>query len=157
MRIKGVIEKDKEYLDSGENPPKGVPVHTGPHQGKFYNTEDAEKIASPISGKEIMEKFNLLAGKTIGEVKEFLTNKVMDGELKIDDKDSAYSMAEQYIKEKGLKKSFNNDNDYNELNIGVTSTNVRVSTDINKNNDIDIENNSSSHNNSNNNQKKNIN
>ena len=105
MRIKGVIEKDKEYLDSGENPPKGVPVHTGPHQGKFYNTEDAEKIASPISGKEIMEKFNLLAGKPIGEVKEFLTNKVMDGELKIDDKDSAYSMAEQYIKEKGLKKS----------------------------------------------------
>ena len=69
----------------------------------------SEKIISPISGKEIMEKFNLLAGKTIGEVKEFLTNKVMDGELKIDDKDSAYSMAEQYIKEKGLKKSFNND------------------------------------------------
>jgi poly(A) polymerase len=64
------------------------------------------KITSPISGKEIMDKFEIPAGKPIGEVKEFLTNKVMDGELAIDDKDAAYSMAEQYIKEKGLKKSF---------------------------------------------------
>jgi hypothetical protein len=74
----------------------------------LQNTSPAEKITSPISGKEIMEKFNLLAGKPIGEVKEFLTNKVIDGELKQDDKESAYSMAEQFIKEKGLKKSFDN-------------------------------------------------
>ena len=74
----------------------------------MQNAVPAKEITSPISGKEIMEKFNIPAGKPIGEVKEFLTNKVMDGELKIDDKDSAYSMAEQFIKEKGLKKSFDN-------------------------------------------------
>lgn len=64
-----------------------------------------EKIGSPINGKEIMEKLSVPAGRMVGEIKEYLTNKVVEGELSPDDKDKALEMAKKFMEDKNITKS----------------------------------------------------
>lgn len=105
--IRRLGKKDAEILidlceADGKATAKPIPEKIKAFRETMESSLPEEKIASPISGKEIMDKFGLPAGKQIGEVKEYLVNKVVEGELKPDDKKKAYSMAKRFIKEKGL-------------------------------------------------------
>ena len=51
--------------------------------------EHPSSIVSPISGAEIMKYFNLPQGKLIGEIKNYLTELVIDGKLEKDDMDGS--------------------------------------------------------------------
>lgn len=59
--------------------------------------EQPEKLCSPLNGKELMELFNLPQNKIIGDVKQYLTELVINGELDKNDKDSATKFAEKYL------------------------------------------------------------
>lgn len=61
--------------------------------------EKPASITSPIDGREIMEYFNLKSGRLIGTIKEFLANKVIDGDLDKDDKEGAFNMVKSYLGE----------------------------------------------------------
>jgi len=65
--------------------------------------EKPETLVSPIDGHEIMKEFNLKPGVFIGEVKNYLTNLVIDGKLKKGDREGAYAEARRYIYNKRRK------------------------------------------------------
>jgi poly(A) polymerase len=52
-------------------------------------TEHPEMIVSPLTGDEIMERFGLVPGKRIGELKDYLLGLVLDGKLDPEDKETA--------------------------------------------------------------------
>lgn len=47
---------------------------------------------SPLSGKEIMEHFSLKEGKIVGDIKEFLKEKVIEGLLDKENKEKSYEL-----------------------------------------------------------------
>jgi len=53
-------------------------------------------IKSPLSGDEIMERFNIPPGKLVGEIKEYLTNLVIDDTL-----EDVYVKVAEFIERKG--------------------------------------------------------
>jgi putative nucleotidyltransferase with HDIG domain len=55
-----------------------------------------DKIQSPLTGEELMSKFKIKPGRIIGQIKDYLTDKVTDGELKPGDKENAYKLANNY-------------------------------------------------------------
>jgi len=59
--------------------------------------EQPEEMVSPIDGNEIMAALHLPPGRMIGEIKQYLTDKVVDGALEYDDKIGAINMAEAYL------------------------------------------------------------
>ena len=61
--------------------------------------EEIEKIRSPLDGHELMRIFGGKPGPWIGQVKDYLLNLVLDGELAQDDKETAERLARQYLKE----------------------------------------------------------
>lgn len=69
--------------------------------GYYFQEVRKEKpceMKAPLSGEEIMTILNIKPGKLVGEIKDFLLNKVIDGELRETDKETA----EKLIKEKFL-------------------------------------------------------
>ena len=62
--------------------------------------EKPTEIVSPISGDEIMFYFRLLPSKLIGDIKEHLVEKIINGELKKNDKYSAYEFAKDFRKKR---------------------------------------------------------
>ena len=46
-------------------------------------------VKSPLSGKEIMKIFQISSGKKVGEWQEYLIEKIMEGEFKFEDKETA--------------------------------------------------------------------
>lgn len=48
-----------------------------------------ETLKSPLTGKEIMQLLGIETGPTVGRVKEFLMNEVMEGRIPPEDKDAA--------------------------------------------------------------------
>jgi poly(A) polymerase len=59
--------------------------------------EEPESLASPIDGNEIMNEFSLKPGKFVGEIKNHLTNLVIDDKLDKDDREGAFAKAREYI------------------------------------------------------------
>lgn len=59
--------------------------------------EQPEAMCSPINGEEIMKSLHLAPGKTVGLVKDYLTNLVLDGTLTTDDKLGAVRAAEAFL------------------------------------------------------------
>jgi poly(A) polymerase len=65
--------------------------------------EDAvEKLESPLDGNELMEHFERPPGPWIKFVKDFLEGEVVEGRLGKDDKEAAWKMARDFVREKGL-------------------------------------------------------
>ncbi|MEN6372814.1 MAG: HDIG domain-containing metalloprotein [Armatimonadota bacterium] len=59
------------------------------HIEKVKAETDVEAMASPLSGREIMDILGIEPGTLIGEIKDYLTNEVIEGRLKQEDKDQA--------------------------------------------------------------------
>ena len=59
--------------------------------------EEPSKMTSPIDGKEIMGEFGLKPSRVVGEIKNHLTNLVVDGVLDKDDREGAFAKAREYI------------------------------------------------------------
>jgi len=64
--------------------------------------EQPEVMCSPINGNEIMASLHLGPGKTVGLVKDHLTNLVIDGTLAPDDKLGAITFAESFLSGKSI-------------------------------------------------------
>ncbi len=59
--------------------------------------EQPSTLTSPIDGNEIMTEFELKPTKFVGDIKNFLTNLVIDGKLDKDDREGAFAKAREYI------------------------------------------------------------
>ena len=55
--------------------------------------QETPKFESPLNGNEIMTLFNLQPSKDVGRIKNYLTQLVIDGDLKQDDKEKAIELA----------------------------------------------------------------
>jgi len=62
--------------------------------------ESPDTLTSPIDGHEIMREFGIKPGKFVGEIKNYLTNLVLDGKLDREDRENAYAKAREYINER---------------------------------------------------------
>lgn len=63
---------------------------------KIDNFKEQVKIDSPLDGKEIMDLLGLPPGKLLGEIKDYLKQKVVDGELVQGDKETAKNLVKIY-------------------------------------------------------------
>ncbi len=65
--------------------------------------EDAiEKLESPLDGNEIMAHFERPPGPWIKPIKDFLEGEVVEGRLRQDDKETAWKLAEDFVRERNL-------------------------------------------------------
>ncbi len=60
--------------------------------------QDISTLMSPLDGQELMARLHLKPGKRLGELKDYLTNEVVEGRLAPDDKDGAERLAQAYLK-----------------------------------------------------------
>lgn len=58
---------------------------------------DSRAITSPLSGREIMETAGISAGPKVGEMKDFLTNEVIEGRLAPNDKTGATRLLQEFL------------------------------------------------------------
>ncbi len=77
--------------------------------------EEPQKIKSPLNGNEIMNLAKLHPGPWIREVKEHLTNLVIEGKLKPEDIEGAKNETLKFLAGKGMIK-LNHENDSSESN-----------------------------------------
>ncbi len=59
--------------------------------------QDVQSLTSPLDGAEIMQRLGLPPGRRVGQIKDFLTNEVVEGRLAPDDKDGALRLARVFI------------------------------------------------------------
>jgi poly(A) polymerase len=59
--------------------------------------EDVAKLDSPLDGNELMAMFSRPPGRWIADVKGYLLDLVLEGELAPDDKDAAAALARQFV------------------------------------------------------------
>jgi poly(A) polymerase len=64
--------------------------------------DSVEKMTSPLDGNEIMAHFGREPGPWIKPVKDFLEGEVVEGRLKQGDKETAWKLAEDFVKENDL-------------------------------------------------------
>ncbi len=69
---------------------------------RMLEEEGREKIVSPLDGDELMALTGSGPGRWIKEVKDYLLELVLDGELGRDDKEEAWRRAQELIQERGL-------------------------------------------------------
>jgi len=62
--------------------------------------EQPDTMTSPIDGNEIMKEFGLKPGEVVGNIKNYLTNLVIDGKLDKDDRQGAFAKAREYLRER---------------------------------------------------------
>ncbi|CAN5827457.1 CCA tRNA nucleotidyltransferase [soil metagenome] len=63
-------------------------------------TEDAiERLESPLSGDDLMERFDRGPGRWIKGLKDYLQDEVVEGRLGKDDKEKAGKLADEYVRE----------------------------------------------------------
>ena len=59
--------------------------------------QDISALTSPLDGQELMALLKLKPGKRLGEIKEYLTNEVVEGRLAQDDKSGAERLAREHL------------------------------------------------------------
>ncbi len=64
--------------------------------------EEIEKLKSPLDGNELMEHFGRGPGPWIKPIKNYLEGEVIEGRLAQDDKERAWQLAEEYVRDKAL-------------------------------------------------------
>lgn len=69
---------------------------------KVREEDSVEKLESPLDGNEIMARFERSPGPWIKPIKDFLEGEVVEGRLKQDDKETAWILAEDFVKENNL-------------------------------------------------------
>lgn len=84
---KSSTRTDTSFIDKLEERVKNMPE------------ENKNITTSPLDGNEIMSKFNIKPGRIITAIKNYLINKVVDGELVPDDKEAAYELATKFMDE----------------------------------------------------------
>jgi hypothetical protein len=57
-----------------------------------------EQWRSPLTGKQIMERFGLKPGPLVGQIKRYLEEQVLEGSLAPDDVEGAWRMAEAFLR-----------------------------------------------------------
>ena len=66
----------------------------------ILDAQDISALTSPLDGADLMRLLNLPPGRRVGEIKEFLTNEVIDGRLAQGDKESAAKLAGEFAQRK---------------------------------------------------------
>ncbi len=61
-----------------------------------------ERLKSPLDGNELMEHFGRGPGRWIKHIKDYLESEVVEGRLAQDDKETAWRLAEEYVREHDL-------------------------------------------------------
>lgn len=64
--------------------------------------EEIEKLSSPLNGNELMEHFGRGPGPWIKPIKNYLEGEVIEGRLAQDDKERAWQLTEEYVRDKDL-------------------------------------------------------
>ncbi len=64
---------------------------------KVRQAEDTRQWRSPLSGTELMEHFGLKPGKLVGQLKHYMEEQVLEGNLDPDDKARALQLAEAFL------------------------------------------------------------
>jgi poly(A) polymerase len=64
--------------------------------------DEVERLTSPIGGNELMARYETGPGPWIKPVKQYLENEVVEGRLAQDDTDTAYELADAYVREHDL-------------------------------------------------------
>jgi poly(A) polymerase len=98
-RLLDLVEADANGLKAGVRV-MDVDLIRERIQGVLHVTP-VEKLVSPLTGAEIMEIAGLEPGPEVGRLKKILEEKVLDGELGADDKESARSALEEVLALKG--------------------------------------------------------
>ena len=65
----------------------------------IQEAEDINALTSPLDGQELMARLGLKPGKQLGQVKEYLTNEVVEGRLAPDDKAGAERLARVFLEQ----------------------------------------------------------
>ncbi len=64
----------------------------------IQEAQDISTLTSPLDGQELMARLGIKPGKRLGELKEYLTNEVVEGRLAPDDKEGAERLAREQLK-----------------------------------------------------------
>lgn len=64
---------------------------------KVQEAQSPQRWRSPLTGKQIMERFGLKPGTLVGQVKAYLEEQVIEGKLAPDDIESAWKLAEEFL------------------------------------------------------------
>jgi poly(A) polymerase len=64
---------------------------------KIAEQEEVAKLQSPLDGNELMQMFDRPPGPWIKPVKEYLLDLVLDGELRMDEKERAAELAREFL------------------------------------------------------------
>jgi poly(A) polymerase len=65
---------------------------------KVQEAQSPQRWRSPLTGKQIIERFGLKPGTLVGQVKAYLEEQVIEGKLAPDDIESAWKLAEAFLK-----------------------------------------------------------
>ncbi len=66
--------------------------------------DEIEKLRSPLTGDDLMQRFGRGPGRWIKPIKDYLENEVVEGRLAQDDKERAWELAEAYVREHGFEE-----------------------------------------------------
>ncbi len=71
------------------------------HIRRVQATQPKEKWQSPLTGKQIMERFGLKPSPLVGQIKNYLEEQVLEGNLASDDVKNAWRLAEEFLRRYG--------------------------------------------------------
>lgn len=66
--------------------------------------DEIEKLRSPLTGDDLMQRFGRGPGRWIKPIKDYLENEVVEGRLAQDDRERAWELAEAYVREHGFEE-----------------------------------------------------
>ncbi|MEZ0327572.1 MAG: CCA tRNA nucleotidyltransferase [Fimbriimonas sp.] len=97
-RLLTLVEADANALKAGVRTMDLQQIRSRLAETKAQTPREA--LESPLSGEEIMEFLQLSPGRKVGELKNLLAEKVIEGELQPNDKEAAKAMLTQEIEAK---------------------------------------------------------
>jgi len=67
---------------------------------KLQEAQPPQRWRSPLSGKQIIERFGLQPGPLVGQIKAYLEEQIIEGRLAPNDVEGAWNLAEEFLKER---------------------------------------------------------
>ncbi|GIV05232.1 MAG: CCA tRNA nucleotidyltransferase [Fimbriimonadales bacterium] len=67
---------------------------------KLQEAQPPQRWRSPLSGKQIIERFGLKPGPLVGQIKAYLEEQIIEGRLAPDDVEGAWNLAKEFLKER---------------------------------------------------------